>query len=130
MSSPKDLKLLPWVARTLITLFVRGIGDKPLELGSCAVTMNCSFRTSCTTFSGFFQGLVRWTTHENSDNGVMVWIVYVIREVFDEREKLAYESIVNMYYHNISLPAFNQYAVAPLLRSLFAAWKTHQARQV
>lgn len=45
MFSPKVLYRLPCMARILMTLFVGGLAVG--ELGSCAHTMNCSFRTSC-----------------------------------------------------------------------------------
>ncbi len=98
MFSPNVLKLLPWVARTLITLLVRGTDESPVLLGSCADTMNCSFKTSCTAFSDLSMGVNTRTSYQDSDNGVMVGVVYVVRKLFDELEKLADERIINPDY--------------------------------
>src|SRR5690348_1805640 len=85
MFSPKVLYALPRAERTLMTLLVRGT-PVCVGVGSCAATMNCSFKTSWKVSGGRPSQEGPWT-HQYSDRRIMVWIVNVVGDLLDNLEQ-------------------------------------------
>lgn len=96
MFAPKVLYLLPCEESTFTTLFVKGIDFFESTEGSCAATMNCSFKTSCSCVSlGLLPHHVVPLAHQNSNNRVVVWVVNIVAQLLYYVEQLHHKFVVN-----------------------------------
>jgi len=94
MFAPNVLYLLPCEDSTFTTLFVKGIDFLASTEGSWAATMNCSFNTSWRLVSTVPR-LTEEGAYQNSNHGVMVGVVHVVRDLLYDVEETADEVVVN-----------------------------------
>ena len=98
MFSPKVFHEGPCRERILMTLLVRGVvGVDLVGFGVCAVTMYCSFRMS---FAEWLVGSAKregWRrrAYQDSDNGVVIRVVDVVGEPFDDLKHVNDEFVFN-----------------------------------
>ena len=79
-----------------MTLFVGGLAAARPAAGSCADTMNCSLRTNYSRAVN--RGRVKSggrDAYQDSDNGIMVRVFCIVRELFDDIEQMLDEVVLN-----------------------------------
>lgn len=96
---------MPFIDRTLITRLVKVVDDRSL-IGSWAEIMNCSFSTNCTMSLCTKRTGLPVNTYQNTNDRIVVRIVDIVREIFDDVEETLDEVVVHEYYHlvNYHLP--------------------------
>jgi hypothetical protein len=100
MFSPKVRNDGPWTLRIFTTRFVMGaVGESGSTAAEVEATIYCSFRTSCGDYQptlSLHRRRVLRETHQDSYNGVVVWVTGIIRHSLDELKQVHDKVIVHL----------------------------------